>query len=238
MTAVGPDEQETVTTPGSELFFPRRITERSVWARATPDVGYSEPMVLFAENDCLLVGDDTADGERYVVRWPAGYHPRIGEDGVLEVHNGGGRTIGSIGDRLRIRGTYGVDVPRCNAPWLGAIETFNHDLPVVFNQYDGNRPQGPGLQSGYTEGWPRVRNGCMTINFSDILIWPPDHTVRETPQGKAEVLDHDGRVVASEEASERVRLRGYSVTPDDRGGDPEGTACRLPGKFLGRGGWR
>ena len=53
VTVVGPDEPETVSIPGSTLFFPRRKTLRSVWVRETPAVGYSEPMELFVENDCM-----------------------------------------------------------------------------------------------------------------------------------------------------------------------------------------
>lgn len=98
-------------------------------------------MELFVENDCLLLGDRDADGERHVVRWPPGYHPHIGEDGVLEVRNGGGRTIGRVGDRLRIRGTGGGALPECNSSWLGAIQVSNDDYPLVFNEHDSSRPK-------------------------------------------------------------------------------------------------
>ena len=149
-------------------------------------------MELFVENDYLLFGDKDPDGERHVVRWPPGYHPLIGEDGVLEVCNGGGRTTGRVGGMLRIGGTGGGALSECNTSRLDAIQISNDDCPFIFNQHDSGRPRDPNLKFGYGEGWLEISNGCMNINYSDILIWPSDYTMRETSQGGIQVTDHNG----------------------------------------------
>lgn len=71
------------------------------------------------------------------------------------------------------------------------------------------------MKSGYREGWLKIRNGCMNIDYCDILTWPSDYAMHETSQGRVQVMDHSGRVVASEDAPRRVRLFGYAVRPDD-----------------------
>ena len=120
VSALGPDEPTTVSVPGSTLHFPR--------SRTRVDTGGGSGVALKVariEGELVLVGNCLRiDGEySHIIVWPPGFTPHI-EDGVVEVHNGGGKTIVRVGDYLVAGGGevgqaqgYGSSVPCAGIYW-------------------------------------------------------------------------------------------------------------------------
>ncbi len=216
VTAIGPDEPEVVSVPGSSLYFPRRKTQKTTsWVVEDTLELASEPLGLILDKDCLIVNH----GKKGVLQWPAGFYPHIGEDGVIEVRNGGGRTVARVGDRLRMRGNVtseGVYVPECEA-WLGYVSSVrNIDLPVVFPQHQGEWNAFANRIEGYLE----VHNGCMYIR-GHILIWPSDFMMEET-EDHIQILNENNRIVGrighQPEFKYRATFKGSRVNQDDNHG--------------------
>ena len=100
VSALGPGEPATVSIPGSTLHFPRSRT------RVDSGGGYGVALnvariegELVLDGDCLRVGDS----EGPIIVWPPGFTPHI-ENGVVEIHNGAGKTIARTGDYLVLGG--------------------------------------------------------------------------------------------------------------------------------------
>ena len=166
VTAIESDEPEVVPIPGSDIYFRRTKTEEvGLTPRSVPAYGYNRvPSTLTLEDDCILLVNP--NGEKYVPEWPAGFTPHL-ESGVLEVRNGGGRTIGKVGARLRTRGSIaresqgGVNVSECGALLLYVESVINADLPLAFLKH-GDRWKPDAEQTKHSiEGKIDVRNGCI-----------------------------------------------------------------------------
>ena len=219
VTVIEADEREIVPVADSDIYFRRQKTEE-VGFTLLPDTadGYgpvSEPLVL--EDNCILVA--YPDGEKYVPVWPAGFTPHL-EDGLLEVRNGGGRTIARIGERLRIRGSIvqeyigGVVVPECGARLLRVKQIINADLPLEFLHH-GDRWKREADQAEDTiRGYIDVTNGCMHINYN-FLLWPSGYRL-EKEGSFFRVLNESGMVVA--ERDEEATLQGHRIKSDDKFG--------------------
>ena len=99
VSALGPDEPLTITIPGSTIYFPRSKTRIGGGGSGIALKVAGVEGVLSLRDDCLrIVGEYD-----YIIVWPPGFAPHI-EDGVVEVHNGGGKTIARVGDYLVIGG--------------------------------------------------------------------------------------------------------------------------------------
>ena len=148
-------EPTIVSIPGSSLYFQRRETRK--WKGMHEDTLEGPGTFrMELEGDCLML--TSGYGRGHVALWPAGFHPRIGEGGVVEVRNGGGQTIARVGDRVSVRGGERAYVPECGVKGWYAKEPRNADLPVAFPRHDRERP---GLD--YARGNLNMQNGCMYI---------------------------------------------------------------------------
>ena len=219
VTVIVADEPEIVSVANSDIYFRRVKTEEKGFIPvAEPAYPYSRiPRTLTLEDGCILLVD--SNGKRYVPVWPAGFTPHL-ENGVLEVRNGGGRTIGRVGARLRTRGYIaqesegGLYVPECRPRLLVVWGVINTDLPLAFLEYDDRWVPGPEQVEDSLRGYVDVRNGCMHIN-NHFLLWPPDYRVKE--EGDLfKVTDSNGKVVA--QRGERDTLKGYRIRSDDKFG--------------------
>lgn len=98
--SLGRGMPETVSIPGSALYFPRSRTRvdggggTGVALRAAEAEGE-----LVVDDNCLRIGEE--DG--YIIIWPPGFVPHI-EDDVVEIRNSGGKTIARSGDYLVVGG--------------------------------------------------------------------------------------------------------------------------------------
>ena len=218
VTVIIADEPEIVSVANSDIYFRRvKTEERGFISEAEPAYPYSPaPRTLILEGGCILLVDP--DGKKYVPEWPAGFTPHL-ENGVLEVRNGGGRTIGKVGAKLQTRG-YIVQqsegdlyVPECEARLLSVWGVINADLPLAFLEYDDRWVPGPEQVEDSLGGNVDVRNGCMHIN-NHYLLWPSDYRLEEGDIFR--VLDASGMVVA--ERDERTTLKGHRIRSDEEFG--------------------
>ena len=215
VTIIGPDEPEVVVLPGYPLHFQRRKTSMHRSGTAYPLVGFgSAPSKLLLEGDCLIVRDRVDRSKRYMPMWRPGFHPHIGSDGVVEIRNGGGRTIARVGDRLLMTGRGSPPEPvvqRCNAISFRVWEIRNVDFPLVIPRHDEARDTGRRVTPDYIKGEPRLHNGCLNISRR-VLVWPSDFTIRGEA-GSIEIINEKGRVLSRE--GEHTILKGRSVDLDD-----------------------
>ena len=109
-----------VPLEGSSLIFPRQSP--GVWK---DDLSISTKGELVHEEDCLRVDD----AEKHMIVWPPLFTPHM-HNGVVEVRDGNGLTVASVGDRLELTG-FGSELMRphyadtCPGPyWIvgGIIE--------------------------------------------------------------------------------------------------------------------
>ena len=218
VTIVGPNEPTELSMPNSDVVFQRRATRQRSTIVAVPAVGFTGPGEMVMEGDCLLMLWEWNDSiERHVISWPPGFHPHV-EEGVVEVRNGGGRTVARAGDSLKMTLLAaggvgdGLYMPECDARLHGPIEIRNFDLPVAFPQHD----EGVGSVS-YTEGRLESKNGCIYVG-SKVAVWPSDYTMEEADD-VVWVLDQDGEIVVQvgryDMEYPNVRLKGRPVNRDD-----------------------
>ena len=218
VTVVGPDEPTELSMPDSDVTFRRRVTWQRSTRVAVPAVGFTGPGEMVMEGDCLLMLWEWNDSiMRHVISWPPGFYPHI-EDGMIEVRNGGGRTVARVGDMLdmTLLASGGVGdglyIPECDARLHSPIQIRNADLPVVFPQHND------GMKGvSYTEGRLEMRNGCIYVG-SKVAVWPSDYTMEEI-DGEVRVLDQDGSVVVRvgryDRSRQSLRIKGHGVDRDD-----------------------
>lgn len=218
VTVVGPDEPTELPMPNSNIVFRRGATWQRSVSVAVPAVGFTGPGEMVMEGDCLLMIWEEEDyRERHVISWPPGFYPHI-EDGVMEVRNGGGRTVARVGDRLKMTllasggDGWGLYIPECDARLHSPIEIRNLDLPVVFPQHNEGT-----MSVFYMEGRLEMVNGCIYVK-KRIAVWPPDFTVEEV-EDRIRIMNHDGKVVVQvrryNDSRTSVKLKGREVNRDD-----------------------
>ncbi len=229
VSAIGPDEPEVISIPGSALYFQRRKSYRlATGLVSTADMISPIPRELLLEGNCLLLSDQLSHSGRQMVVWPPGFYPHVGEDGVVEVRNGGNRTVARVGDRLLMRGVKSpageIPAQRCGVEFVWNVtEIRNADFPLVFLQHQQERDTSGRVRPDILEGEVVAQNGCLYIHGS-ILIWPSDFSMRGE-FGSIEIIDEDGRIISRQEKSvvqgqdvilgEHVIVRGRSVKLDD-----------------------
>ena len=218
ITVIGPDEQTELSLPNSDVVFQRRATWQRSTRVAVPAVGFTGPGEMVMEGDCLLMLWEWNDSvERHVINWPPGFYPHI-EDGMVEVRNGGGRTVARVGDMLEMTLLAsggvgdGLYIPECDARLHSPIKIRNADLPVVFPQHNDR------IKSvSYTEGRLEMRNGCIYVG-GKVAVWPSNYTMEETDD-EVLVLDQDGRTVVRvgryDRSRQSLRIKGRGVDRDD-----------------------
>lgn len=218
VTVVGPDEPTELSVPNSDVVFLRRETWQRSARVAVPAVGYTGPGEMVMDGDCLLMIWKIGNDEwRHMILWPPGFYPHV-EDGMIEVRNGGGRTVARVGDMLKMTllaaggVSDGLDIPECDARLHAPIEIRNFDLPVNFPQHN------EGVTSvSYSEGRLEMFNGCIYVR-GRVAVWPSDHTMEET-NGEVRILGQDGKIVLQvgryDMSDRRIQLKGREVNRDD-----------------------
>ena len=220
VSAIGQNEPEKLSVPRSTLHFQRSKTRMLTTDMVVTLEGFSDPMELELHGDCLLVSSAAKPSDRNLVVWPAGFHPHVGDDGVLEVRNGGGRTVAHVGDRLYLRGrksaAEGPNFEQCGVSSQWMVDNLrNADFPIVFSQHDESRDDSGRVKPDLIEGKMIPQNGCMYIK-KEVLMWPSDFRMSEEA-GSIEIRDETGRVVIRA-GGKSVILKGRRVQLDDSQG--------------------
>ena len=220
VSVIGQNEPDTLSVPGSTLYFQRLKTRM-----LTPDMvdslaSFSDPMELELKGDCLLISSDTEPSDRRMVVWPAGFYPHVGDEGTVEVRNGGGRTVAHVGDRLYLRGRKSpaeeTHIQRCGVSTLWIVDSLrNADFPPVFSQHQQARDVSGRVRPDFIEGKVVLQNGCMYIE-KEVLLWPSDFLMSEEA-GSIEIIDATGRDRVRE-GGKNVILKGRRVKLDDNQG--------------------
>ena len=111
-----PGDALTTDLPEGMTYFPRESPR--VGETVFNDAGLHGRLEL--RDGCLRGNVDHRDGGP-VILWPAGFVPHLGEDGVIEVHDGLGRTVVRVGNRLEMAGGSSQDsLGPCQGPhWRG-----------------------------------------------------------------------------------------------------------------------
>ena len=220
VSVIRQSEPDTLSIPGSTLYF-QRLKTRVL----TPDMvdsleSFSDPMELELKGDCLLISSAAEPSDRHMVVWPAGFYPHVGDDGIVEVHNGGGRTVARVGDRLYLRGRKSraedTHIQHCGVSTLWTVDSLrNADFPIVFSQHQQARDDSGRVRPDLVEGKMVLQNGCMYIG-KEALLWPSDFLMSEEA-GSIEIIDETGRARVRERGKS-VILKGRRVKLDDNQG--------------------
>ena len=216
VSSIGLDEPEVLSIQGTTLYF-QRLKTRMLSSNMVDSLElFSGPVDLELEGDCLLVPGEINPSERHMVVWPQGFYPHIGEDGIVEVRNGGGRTVARVGDGLYMRGREApardIHIRRCGVATLWRVDNLrNANFPLVFLQHEEERDTSGRVRSDFIEGKLTVMNGCTFVREA-ILVWPSDFTVRGEP-GSIKIIDENGEVLVHE--NENVLLKSRILKPDD-----------------------
>ena len=211
VSVIGSDEPEVVALSGSTLHFQRLKTVMLRGGLSSSLVGYHiVPHVLSLEDGCLYIRDHIDDSKRYMLVWPPGFRPHVGSGGVVEIRNGGGRTIARVGDRLLLRGDGTIPnhvSEHCNMAIWYVKGVRNADFPLIVPRHKEVSGSDESVAPEFIKGEPRLHNGCLNINGS-VLIWASDFTVSDE-SGSIEVTDEKGGIIARE--GQHTILRGRSV---------------------------
>ena len=108
-------EGDTVSLPGSTLWFPRSRTS-GAYPHARLLAPPPEDRLLVLDGDCLRVGEGGP-----VVIWPAGFYPDR-ENGQIVVRNGGGKVLAAVGWEMKLGsgGYVTSNTGLCRGPlWVG-----------------------------------------------------------------------------------------------------------------------
>ena len=233
VSVISPEEALVFKESKTGLNFQRRESWRWEAAREF-DPEYRRAHFSVEVKDNCLIASFAHEGEmsEYEIVWPAGFYPHVDEDRV-EVRNGGGKTIVHPGERILMSGKstsrkapYGNS--GCSERVLKIDRILDHGLPVTFLQHDadkiwdevlwdGKYPNGRIYDDEFAKNHKRGKleydNGCMHIPFG-ILVWPKNFSMDES-DGKFEILDENGQVVAREGEDVSLKVRPVSFSDED-----------------------
>ena len=169
---------------------------------------------VILDGQCLRLGDSTT------IVWPAGFTPHV-HQGAVQVRNGAGRVIATVGDEIAAGGGYSsLDSGVCSgevfAPnrikVLPDVEAYfpKQDGTLAMNQ-DTERFAGELLLDGKclkVDSPLRVRDRVY-LPISLLLIWPSSFSL-SVDDGDVGIVDATGRIVAH--VGDEVRFSALSLS--------------------------
>ena len=170
---------------------------------------------LILDGQCLRLGDSST-----TIIWPAGFTPHT-DRGVVQVRNGAGRVIATVGDEIAAGGGYrSLDSGAC----AGEVFLANQikvlpDVEVYFPKQDGTLTTDQETERFAGE---LVLDGkCLKIDsplrvrdrtygpVSPLLIWPSTFSL-SVEDGDVGIVDATGRVVAR--IGDEVRFSAFDLS--------------------------
>ena len=189
---------------------------------------------LVLNGECLNLGDSTP------IIWPAGFTPHS-DGGVVQVRNGAGQVIATVGDEIAAGGGYHtLDGGACPGEvfFANSIKVLP-DVEVYFPRQDGTLAAGQ--ETERFAGELALEGKCLKVDsplrvrdrvhlpVPPLLIWPRDFSLGEE-DGRVAILDASGRVVAR--VGDEVQFSAFDLSyqqATEHGGLEEITpACSGP----------
>ena len=198
VTAFDPNSEATeLRLSGPDVLLLRERTVKGFPARMQA-LGIGE---LVLDGPCLRLGDSST-----TIIWPAGFTPHV-DRGVVQVRNGAGLVIATVGDEIAAGGGYrSLDDGACS----GKVFIANQikvlpDADVYFPRQDGTLTED---QEAERYSGELVLDGkCLNVDsplrlrdrtygpVSFLLIWPSAFSL-SVEDGEVGVVDATGRIVA------------------------------------------
>ena len=198
VTAFDPNSEETelrLSDPDVLLLRERTVLGFPALMQA---LGLGE---LVLDGPCLRLGDSST-----TIVWPAGFTPHV-DRGVVQVRNGAGRVIATVGDEIAAGGGYRtLDDGACS----GEVFIANQikvlpDVEVYFPRQDGTLTAD--RETERYAGELVLGGKCLMVDsplrlrdrtygpVSPLLVWPSTFSL-SVKDGEIAILDATGRVVA------------------------------------------
>ena len=197
VTAFDPENEATeLRLSDPDVLFPRQETIMGFPTRMKA-LGMGE---LVLDGQCLSLGDSTP------IIWPAGFTPHS-DGGVVQVRNGAGRVIATVGDEIAAGGGYHtLDSGACPGEvfFANSIKVLP-DVEVYFPRQDGTLAMGQETErfAGKLTLDGKCRKVDSPLRVRDrvrlpvppLIIWPSAFSLGEE-DGEVAIFDASGRVVA------------------------------------------
>ena len=169
---------------------------------------------LVLDGQCLRLGGSTT------IVWPAGFTPHV-DQGVVQVRNGAGTVIATVGDEIAAGGGYGrIDGGACS----GEVFAPNRikvlpDVEAYFPMQDGTLTMNQ--ETERFSGELLLDGKCLKIDdplrmrdrvylpISLLLVWPSSFSL-SVDDGEVGIVDATGRIVAR--IGDEVQFSGLSLS--------------------------
>lgn len=209
------------------VFDPRnedtelRLTNPDVlFLRKKTAMGFPSLMEAAGVGEVVLDGQCLRLDSSTTIVWPAGFTPHV-HQGVVQVRNGAGTVIATVGDEIAAGGGYGrIDGGACS----GEVFAPNRikvlpDVEAYFPRQDGTltmeqeteRFSGELILDGKClkiDGPLRMRDRVY-LPKSLLLIWPSSFSL-SVDNGEVGIVDATGRIVAR--IGDEVQFSGLSLS--------------------------
>ena len=211
VTAFDPENEATeLRVSDPDVLFPRQETVMG-FPTFMQALGMGE---LVLDGECLSLGDSTP------IIWPAGFTPHS-DGGVVQVRNGAGRVIATVGDEIAAGGGYHtLDSGACPGEvyFANSIKVLP-DVEVYFPRQDGTLAAGQ--ETERFAGELALEGKCLKVDsplrvrdrvhlsVPPLLIWPRDFSLGEE-DGEVAIVDASGRVVAR--IGDEVRFSAFDMS--------------------------
>ena len=231
VTAFDPKNEATeIRLSDPEVLLLRRKTVQG-FPTLPQALGLGE---VILDGQCLRLNASEA------IVWPAGFTPHV-DRGVVQVRNGAGRVIATVGDEIAAGGAYySLDNGPCPGPAFSANQIkVLPDVEVYFPKQDGTltteqeieRYSGKLLLDGkclVLASALRIRDRAL-MPVDPWLIWPSTFSLG-FDDGNIGILDNNGREVAK--VGDEIQLTAFDLTYEqavNHGGlDQISPACSGP----------
>ena len=213
-------DEVTVFDPKNEATKLRLSDPDVLFLRKETVMGFPSLPDAAGFGELILDGQCFRLGESTTIVWPAGFTPHI-DQGVVQVRNGAGRVIATVGDEIAAGGGYGsLDGGACSGEVFAAnrIKVLP-DVEAYFPRQDGTltMEQETELLSGELlldgkclkiEDPLRVRDRVY-LPISLLLVWPSSFSL-SVDDGDIGIADATGRIVAR--IGDEVEFSGLSLS--------------------------
>ena len=214
-------DEVTVFDPKNEATELRLSDPDVLFLRGKTVMGFPSLMQalgigeLVLDGQCLRLGDSP-----FTIVWPAGFTPHV-HRGVVQVRNGAGRVIATVGDEIAAGGGYrNLDGGACSGEvfFPNQIKVLP-DVEVYFPKQDGALTMDQ--ETERFAGELILDGKCLKVDsplrirdrtygpITPLLIWPSAFSL-SVEDGDVGIVDSTGRVVAR--IGDEVQFSAFDLT--------------------------
>ena len=213
-------DEVTVFDPRNEATELRLSDPDALFLRKKTTMGFPSLMEAAGFGELVLNGQCLRLGESTTIVWPAGFTPHV-HQGVVQVRNGAGRVIATVGDEIAAGGGYSsLDDAVCS----GEVFALNQikvlpDVEAYFPRQDGTLTMEQEAERFAGELF--LDGKCLKIDnplrirdrvywpISLLLVWPSSFSLN-VDDGDVGIVDAAGRIVAR--VGDEVQFSGLSLS--------------------------